>query len=665
MISSRVSSLPLPPALVLGAWGVLCLALPAPVLGSVLPLDPPLALPGESEGHGPAQVALRDDGGFVSVWVDVPSGRSTGRWFGHPATDGTGEFELMPEGSVIDLCGMERSADGGDRYLAAWRRAFGGSTPQGLVVRPFDGEGRPLGPPVTILETPVGGCTLTARPGGGWALAWWGPTSDSLSLLLQFLDPAGRPEGRRIAVEDSMDRISPSIGLAAASSGRVMVSWGIETSPGQVTLFGSGFGVDGGELSRDVVLAGPIGTEEEEIVLHDLAAVPGPVDSFLFGWAAPGDGIQVRPYDLFGNAQGAARRLDRSNDGWTPTGLAIAAAAAGSEADGVVAWSERDDSLTAASPADERLVARLVEADGVPRSETFEVLSSANAAVALDGQAGGLTRVDVARDGAGRLVFGWGLERFSDVIPSDVDRNYTNGARRFRETAEDCGPVLTVDFRTEPTTWVEGERVDLVIEGLADCAEVVYTGGLGDATGILVQAVAELQACGTFPPFPYELRVLAGPRAAGPTVVELEIDLPDGGVCFRRATFDVEPRPEYPPVPDRAPLTSPELPGFRVWADITPRGQATIAGTRVAECLPEVLCVAGALPGRAEVFVRVIGPRPNGFLWPVLVQLTPSEVEVWMEQIATGEVNYYRLEAPRPGMDDLDGLFDRGGFVPQ
>jgi hypothetical protein len=122
--------------------------------------------------------------------------------------------------------------------------------------------------------------------------------------------------------------------------------------------------------------------------------------------------------------------------------------------------------------------------------------------------------------------------------------------------------------------------------------------------------------------------------------------------------------PPPPSPPSRAGLTSPDLPGFRVWAEITPQGQATIAGTRGADCLPEVLCIAGALPGRAEVFVRVIGPRPNGYLWPVLVQLTPSEVEVWIEQIATGEIRYYRLDAAGPGVDELDGLFDRTGFLP-
>lgn len=69
-------------------------------------------------------------------------------------------------------------------------------------------------------------------------------------------------------------------------------------------------------------------------------------------------------------------------------------------------------------------------------------------------------------------------------------------------------------------------------------------------------------------------------------------------------------------------------------------------------------------PGRAEVFVRVVGPKPNGRLWPTLVKFTTSTVEVWLRQQRTGEVRYYRLEGASPGVDELPGLFDRVGFAP-
>lgn len=71
-----------------------------------------------------------------------------------------------------------------------------------------------------------------------------------------------------------------------------------------------------------------------------------------------------------------------------------------------------------------------------------------------------------------------------------------------------------------------------------------------------------------------------------------------------------------------------------------------------------------AVPGRSEVFIRIVGPRPNGFLWPTLVKLGTSTVEVWIEQTSSGILRYYRLEGASPGTEALPGLFDRTGFLP-
>ena len=68
--------------------------------------------------------------------------------------------------------------------------------------------------------------------------------------------------------------------------------------------------------------------------------------------------------------------------------------------------------------------------------------------------------------------------------------------------------------------------------------------------------------------------------------------------------------------------------------------------------------------GPREVIVRVVGPKPNGFLWPTIVKLSTSQVEVWIEQFATGEVQYYLLPGATPGSEMLPGLFDRDGFAP-
>ena len=119
-----------------------------------------------------------------------------------------------------------------------------------------------------------------------------------------------------------------------------------------------------------------------------------------------------------------------------------------------------------------------------------------------------------------------------------------------------------------------------------------------------------------------------------------------------------------PPAPPSAEwLTAPGLPGYRVQVRITSEGESR-QGALVTDCDPETVCVSGAVPGRVEVLVRVPGPKGNGCSWPTVTKLTTSEVEVWIEQIATGQVNHYVVDGSSPGSSDLPGFFDRAGFCP-
>jgi hypothetical protein len=115
------------------------------------------------------------------------------------------------------------------------------------------------------------------------------------------------------------------------------------------------------------------------------------------------------------------------------------------------------------------------------------------------------------------------------------------------------------------------------------------------------------------------------------------------------------------PLPPPGPwLRSSELPGFEakiVLGDATP-------GRLEPDCIVEALCASGALPGRPEVFLKVIGPRPNGFLWAQISRFTPSRVEVWLRQLASGQTNHYLLEAVPAASDDVAGLQDREAFLP-
>ena len=107
-------------------------------------------------------------------------------------------------------------------------------------------------------------------------------------------------------------------------------------------------------------------------------------------------------------------------------------------------------------------------------------------------------------------------------------------------------------------------------------------------------------------------------------------------------------------------LTSPDLPGFEAQVRI----ESERLGVAEPICIAEALCVSGALPGRPEVFVKVIGPRPNGFLWVQISRFTPSRLEVWLRQVAGGETRYYQLEAVGPDTADVSGLQDREAFSP-
>lgn len=135
---------------------------------------------------------------------------------------------------------------------------------------------------------------------------------------------------------------------------------------------------------------------------------------------------------------------------------------------------------------------------------------------------------------------------------------------------------------------------------------------------------------------------------------------PDIHALGIRAHFTPILSPEDPPPPSAPALTSSEYPNFRFWVRISD----TRPGTSVAGCLPETVCVAGAIPTRAEVFVRIVGPKSNGFLWPNVVKFNTTKTEVWIQQISTGAIQYYLLPALPTDSDTLPGVVDKTGFLP-
>jgi hypothetical protein len=135
---------------------------------------------------------------------------------------------------------------------------------------------------------------------------------------------------------------------------------------------------------------------------------------------------------------------------------------------------------------------------------------------------------------------------------------------------------------------------------------------------------------------------------------------PDTRALGVRAHFTQVLPPADPPPPSEPALTSSQYPNFRFWVRISD----TRSGTTVADCLPETVCVAGAIPTRAEVFVRLVGPKSNGYLWSNIVKFNTTKTEVWIQQISTGAIQYYLLPALPTDSDSLPGVVDKTGFLP-
>lgn len=147
--------------------------------------------------------------------------------------------------------------------------------------------------------------------------------------------------------------------------------------------------------------------------------------------------------------------------------------------------------------------------------------------------------------------------------------------------------------------------------------------------------------------------------SGGTTWQTLASSFPNNRALLFRAEFTTSASPD--PVPPSGPwITTTALPGFQFKSVI----DGTRTATKVADCVPETLCLAGALPTRTEAFVRIIGPRSNGFLWPEVIRFTVARVELWVQKTTGGTINYYSLAGVSQDSDVLNGIVDRTGFLP-
>jgi hypothetical protein len=206
----------------------------------------------------------------------------------------------------------------------------------------------------------------------------------------------------------------------------------------------------------------------------------------------------------------------------------------------------------------------------------------------------------------------------------------------------------------EPAEPSSLDPVRIVVEGSWTCPSLSSP----EVVGRLV--VLSFAECGSLaPPTHHVLARFAPPLDPGSYTLVILDDF--DGALLHQQPFEVTDA-GTPPPPEGEFLTSEEVPGFRFKVRITDQGGGSRPGTFEEDCLPETVCASGALPGRSEVLLRVVGPKPNGYLWPTFVRFTTSMVEVWVERTATGEVRYYRLAPTVPGGDELEAGFDRFGF---
>lgn len=493
--------------------------------------------------------------------------------------------------------------------------------------------------------------SFAARPGGGFLAGWSlvrNGSDEPDQIQVQAYNHLDREVGptRRIDADPPFD-IQRQLALAS-ENGRVVAVWA--RSVGLDSVIVLRYLNSAGQPVTDEAIVGA-GTNTQPAVALDPSGIA------LVVWVEfTGDRLELngRIFGPDGNPRSPTLDLDG--------GVGVSGApSVGVDGDGnfLVAWSDDFD-------ADARVHARWIDVLGQTVVPTFDVVDS----TALD------PSVSVAPDG--RAVVAWTTCRETDANaddPCDV---------LFRVLGEDGLPAEP-PVRANP---LDGRAHNQPAVGMADDGEF----GLA-WRACRINPVGALFDCLVTTSFHSpdgdrygnRLQMERDGEPTDFTVVPLGDDFVVGWFRFscdnlqcdsgfesvyaqRYRLTEADPQPDgeelFPEIPPGAPaLASPDFPDFRFYVRIG-RAGSDLFGNQETECLPETICVSGALPGRTEVQLRVIGPRPNGFLWPTIVKFTTSTVEVWIEQISTGEVEYYGLDGATPGSSELPGLFDRTGFQP-
>jgi hypothetical protein len=189
-------------------------------------------------GHQVMPVAaFQQGGGFVVAWHGTQQdGSASGVFAQRYSASGAplgGEFRVNGSTAGIQAfpC-VGGTANGG--FVIGWVSANSDNQRAAAVrIRRFDADGNPLG-----LELPVSAgtpvqfarhaCSLAADADGGFAVAWTSASvwdeGDSGSAHIRRYDGEGRPIGPRITMQES-NKVFLSTTLAANGAGRLAIGW--------------------------------------------------------------------------------------------------------------------------------------------------------------------------------------------------------------------------------------------------------------------------------------------------------------------------------------------------------------------------------------------------------------------------------------------------------
>lgn len=483
-------------------------------------------------------------------------------------------------------------------------------------------------------------------PGGGYLVVWRDASGERLRV--QRVSPAGFPVGSSKTVLEPLDGdflFASVASVAVGPTGAWAVFWNQPNGADQVGIGGAFFDAQDRLLGHEVY-PDPIPDPEQEVTTGGPIAVALPggyAVAFGVGDVDPGSGDPLRPT----KTRAFLMRVDGAGN---LVGEPVQASQGAVEFESTLALrtgAGRLAVLMHATPTDRStsaLSVRLFDLDLQPLGPPIEV------AAATQPDHFGASRLAMAADG--RLLVAW--------QQSDFEETHV-WLRPYDAAGEVAGPTVPVASEEGPGEFLPQLAVT--------------------EQGVAWVSWLELQTPGDVPlnrivarPFDLGATPLAGPVVVG-TLLGGPHTLTGGQAG---ALVAWRPENDAPTLvgaivglaagagtpPAELALTSPEVPGFRVWARFHSGSGATRWGTAVEPCLAEALCVAGALADRAELIVRVVGPRPNGFLWPILAPLTVSRVEVWIQQLHGGAVRYYVLPGSEPPSELLPGRFDRDGFLP-